>query len=178
MSKPTTLDYIILGLLRQEQLSGYRIRKTFEETALGNFGGSPGSIYPALNRLTKNEFIMKFPVTGTQKHEFGITATGSKVLKAWLEKSPDNNEIQKDLDLLILKFAFMDSMVDTYQKVEFLQRMLNALQLYLDELEDFYVHQKKMMPLTGQLSFEYGLLSYSTAIQWCENAIETILQDQ
>ena len=121
---------------------------------------------------------MKFPVTGTQKHEFGITATGSKVLKAWLEKSPDNNGIQKDLDLLILKFAFMDSMVDTYQKVEFLQRMLNALQLYLDELEDFYVHQKKMMPLTGQLSFEYGLLSYYTEIQLCENGLETIFQDE
>ena len=59
MKKTTTLDYIILGLIQENALSGYRIRKTFEDTALGNFGGSPGTIYPALNRLEQNKLISK-----------------------------------------------------------------------------------------------------------------------
>ena len=32
-------------------MSGYDLRKVFEETALGNYSSSPGAIYPALSRL-------------------------------------------------------------------------------------------------------------------------------
>ena len=68
--KITTLDYIILALLFGEEQSGYRLRKSFEESALGNFGGdSPGTIYPALKRLEKNEFVLKGNVDKQMKCE-------------------------------------------------------------------------------------------------------------
>jgi len=51
--KHTLLDYAILGLIQDHALSGYAIRKMFEETALGHYSSSPGTIYPALNRLQK-----------------------------------------------------------------------------------------------------------------------------
>ena len=59
--KPTLLDYAILGLIQDRPLSGYAIRKLFEETALGNYSSSPGTIYPALKRLQKLELISKIP---------------------------------------------------------------------------------------------------------------------
>jgi DNA-binding PadR family transcriptional regulator len=175
MIRCTTLDYIILGLLQQEPLTGYRIRKSFEETALGNFGGSPGTIYPALNRLTKNGLVIKIPIAQSEKFQFSITAPGLKMLKEWLGKIPEKEEVQKNLNLLILKFAFMDPHIDRYHKLDFLQNLLNESQDYLDELENYYVHEKESMPLNAQLSFEYGLLSYSTTISWCENAMEQLL---
>ena len=176
MARSTTLDYIILGILQQEPLTGYRIRKSFEETALGNFGGSPGTIYPALNRLTKNGMVVKIPIAQTEKFQFSMTDLGLKMLKEWLGKTPEKEEIQKNLNLLILKFAFMDPHIDRYHKLDFLQHLLNESQDYLDELENFYIHEKDSMPLNAQLSFEYGLLSYTTTISWCENAMETLLQ--
>ena len=48
---PTALEYALLGLLHQQPQSGYDLRKVFETTALGNYSGSPGAIYPALRRL-------------------------------------------------------------------------------------------------------------------------------
>lgn len=175
--RSTTLDYIILGLIQSQPLSGYRIRKTFEETALGNFGGSPGTIYPALKRLSKNELILKIPVADTVKFQFRITDQGLRLLKAWLSKTPEKEEIQKDVNLLILKFAFMDPLIDRYQKIEYLQQMLIEAQDYLEDLEHFYVHEKEMMSTTGQLSFEYGLLSYTTTINWCQNALERVMHE-
>jgi DNA-binding PadR family transcriptional regulator len=175
MIRSTTLDYIILGLLQKEPLTGYRIRKVFEDTALGNFRGSPGTIYPALKRLEKNEFILKLPIAETEKSQYSVSASGLNILKKWLEELPKKEMVQKDLNLFILKFAFMDSLLSRYYKLDFLQHLLIQSQDYLDELEDFYVQQKEMMPLTGQLSFEYGLLSYTTTISWCENAIERLL---
>ncbi len=57
--KPTLLDYAILGLIQNQPLSGYAIRKLFEETALGNYSSSPGTIYPALSRLQKFDLVEK-----------------------------------------------------------------------------------------------------------------------
>jgi len=174
--RSTTLDYIILGLLQNEPLSGYRIRKTFEETALGNFGGSPGTIYPALKRLSKNELIQKVSVAESDKFQFCITDLGLNLLKEWLSKTPEKEHVQKNVNLLILKFAFMDHLIDRYQKIDFLQHMLIESQDYLEELEQFYILEKEMMSQTGQLSFEYGLLSYTSTISWCENALDQIMK--
>ena len=176
MIRSTTLDYIILGLLQKQPLSGYRIRKVFEDTALGNFGGSPGTIYPALKRLEKNEFILKLPIAETTKFHYNVSSKGLDLLKIWLQELPKKELVQKDLNLLILKFAFMDSLLSKYHKLDFLQHLLIESQEYMDELEDFYVQEKEMMPLTGQLAFEHGLLSYTTTISWCEKALERLLQ--
>ena len=176
MTRSTTLDYIILGLLQKEPLTGYRIRKVFEDTSLGNFGGSPGTIYPALKRLAKNKLILKLPIAETEKFQYSVSDSGLDLLKNWLKELPKKEMVQKDLNLLILKFAFMDSLLSKYHKLDFLQHLLIESQDYLDELEHFYVQQKEMMPLTGQLSFEYGLLSYTTTISWSENAIERLLK--
>ena len=100
MKKTTTLDYIILGLLQKEHLTGYRIRKTFEETALGNFGGSPGTIYPALKRLETNKFISKENVEESSKSNFSITPEGLKQLRSWLEMPPTKMEVRKNMELL------------------------------------------------------------------------------
>jgi DNA-binding PadR family transcriptional regulator len=45
------LGYALLGLIHQKPSSGYDLRKTFTETAMGSFSNSPGAIYPALARL-------------------------------------------------------------------------------------------------------------------------------
>jgi len=170
MKNTTTLDYIILGLIQQEPLSGYRIRKTFEDTALGNFGGSPGTIYPALKRLEKNKLIEKQHVEGSSKSNFSITGTGLSELKLWLKAPPSTIEIRKNPQLLVLKFAFMDPMIPLEQKIEYLESMKYELENYLKELLDFFRKEKNTMPGTGRIAFEHGLLSYRASIEWCDLA--------
>jgi len=78
MTRSTTLDYIILGLVQKEPLTGYRIRKVFEDTALGNFGGSPGAIYPALKRLAKYKLILKLQIAESEKSQYCVSSDGYK----------------------------------------------------------------------------------------------------
>ena len=84
LTKPTLLDYAILGLIQDRPLSGYGIRKLFEETALGNYSSSPGTIYPALKRLQKFELVEKITQRRVTKTSFQITKKGVLVLKNWL----------------------------------------------------------------------------------------------
>lgn len=172
--KVTTLDYIIIGLIQEKPLTGYRIRKTFEDTALGNFGGSPGSIYPALKRLTSNHLIEKEPISSSQKFQFKITETGSHLLKNWLEKVPDDEEIRKGIDLLVLKFAFMDPLLNKEQKLAYLNVMKVKVQHYIHELEAYFEQEKGSMPINGRLAFQHGLLSYNSTLTWCKFAIKNL----
>ena len=175
MKKTTTLDYIILGLIQQEPLTGYRIRKTFEDTALGNFGGSPGTIYPALKRLEKNKLISKQHVEESTKSNFSISAEGLKQLRSWLEMPPSASEVRKNMELQVLKFAFMDPMTDSKRKIEYLETLKFELENYLKELEQFFRKEKNNMPQTGMIAFEHGLMSYQTSIEWCTRAKNSLL---
>ncbi len=172
--KVTTLDYIIIGLIQDKPLTGYKIRKTFEDTALGNFGGSPGSIYPALKRLISNHLIEKETISSGLKSHFKITKTGIRLLKLWLEELPEDEEVRKGIDLLVLKFAFMDPLLNKKQKLEYLFVLKIKLDNYLKELEAYFHEEKASMPLSGQLAFQHGLLSYNSTLDWCRLAIKTL----
>ncbi len=97
INKPTLLDYAILGILQNQDLSGYGIRKMFEETALGNYSSSPGTIYPALNRLQKFNFIVKKMQKKSEKHLFHINNKGLEALKLWLLLPLEKNDIEKKI---------------------------------------------------------------------------------
>lgn len=174
MKKTTTLDYIILGLIQRQNLSGYRIRKAFEETALGNFGGSPGTIYPALKRLEHNELISKKGLKDSSKSEYAITGPGRSELKAWLELPPSTEEIKKDPEVLVLKFAFMGNLLSKNNQTDYLRQMKEGLESYLMELQDFFHLENEDMPLTGRIAFEHGLMSYRTHLDWCDHALASL----
>lgn len=82
--KPTLLDFAILGLIQNQPLSGYGIRKVFEETAMGNYSNSPGTIYPAIKRLEKFELVERVLQQDTAKTRIQITKKGLLRLKEWL----------------------------------------------------------------------------------------------
>jgi DNA-binding PadR family transcriptional regulator len=47
------IDLAILGLLKEQELHGYEVKKRLAELPVGRFSVSFGSLYPALNRLEK-----------------------------------------------------------------------------------------------------------------------------
>ena len=78
--KTTLLDYAILGLIHEKAQTGYQIRKIFAETAMGNYSSSPGTIYPALNRLQKMDLVEKV------KGNIDVEAKGCEVIRFPPEK--------------------------------------------------------------------------------------------
>jgi len=169
--KPTLLDYAILGLIQGKPLSGYAIRKLFEETGLGNYSSSPGTIYPALKRLQKFELIKK---NEQGKTSFEITTDGIRILKNWFLKPVTKIEVVKKTDELLLRFAFMEALVDKKQKIIFLTTFRDLLNSYVKELQTYYNNESDKMPLHGRLSFQYGIDSSKTTLKWCKKAISQL----
>lgn len=171
---PTLLDYAILGLIQDNPLSGYAIRKMFEETALGNFSSSPGAIYPALKRLQRLNLVKKTAQGKTTKTSFKITKNGILVLQEWLSKSVEKTEVEKNTDELLLRFAFMETLVDKNQKIAFLTSFGNLLNSYIKDLQEYYYNESKSMPLHGRLAFQHGIDSNKTTLKWCKKAIKQL----
>lgn len=169
--KPTLLDYAILGLIQDQPLSGYAIRKLFEQTALGNYSGSPGTIYPALNRLQKFELVKKITQVKSGKNSFEVTAKGILILQKWFSKPIEKIEVERKTDELLLRFGFMEAMVDMEQKVSFLTSFRDLLQIHIKELQAYYDTESNNMPLHGRLAFQYGIDSSKTTLKWCKKAL-------
>jgi len=172
--KPTLLDYAILGLIQDQPLSGYAIRKLFEETALGNYSSSPGTIYPALNRLQKFELVKKNVQCKNGKTCFEITTNGILILQNWFLKPLEKIEVVKKTDELLLRFGFMEALVDKKQRINFLTSFHNLLNIYIKELQAFYNTESNNMPLHGRLTFQYGIDSNKTTMKWCKKAISQL----
>ena len=170
----TSLDYAILGLIHQEPLSGYGIRKQFETTALGNYSSSPGAVYPALDRLQKLGLVIKSRIADQKKDKFNCTDKGIATLKQWLLLPITIANVSKKTEELLLKFAFMDKLLNKHQKLEFLEAFQSQLKIYLEELKAFHAKEGDNLPLNGRLAFEHGIASYTATLKWCKNAITTI----
>lgn len=169
--KPTLIDFAILGLLQEEPLTGYGIRKLFEETALGNYSSSPGTIYPALKRLQKGTLIESVVQKTSSKSSFQITKNGILMLKNWFLKPIEKVEVEKKMDELLLRFAFMEKLIDKDHRINYLKSLSTILDLYIIELEAYYKMESEKMPLHGKLAFQYGIDSNKTALKWCEKAL-------
>ena len=171
MKKITTLDYAILGLLLADSMTAYGLRMAFEKTALGNFSSSPGSIYPACNRLRKLGLIIK---NEDERGLLEITDEGKSQMKSWLTKSITIEEVSKDSTIQILKFAFMDHLVTQIEKVTFLESFIQLTREYLRTLEDYHNSNKQQMPVHGRLSFEYGIATCRTQLNWAKSSLKYI----
>jgi DNA-binding PadR family transcriptional regulator len=173
--KPTLLDYAILGLIQDQPLSGYAILKLFKETALGNYSSSPGTIYPALKRLQKFELVKKQAQGENGKACFEITTNGILILKNWFLKPVEKIDVVKKTDELLLRFGFMEALVDKKQRINFLTSFHDLLNIYTKELQTFYNKESNKMPLHGRLAFQYGIDSNKTTLKWCKKAISQLV---
>ena len=172
--KPTSIDFVILGLIQGHPHSGYQIRKVFETTALGSHSKSPGTIYPALNRLQKLDFVEKIEQNKIGKAKYQITQKGINILQKWLIKPIERLEVEGKRDELFLRFAFMEPLIDKKQIINFLKSYHELLIIYIDNRIEYSKKDEHSMSQTARLVFEHGTESHKSTLKWCENAIKEI----
>jgi len=175
-SKISVLGYALLGLVHQKPSSGYDLRKTFTETALGSFSDSPGAIYPALNRLEKSGLIASTVEDSAGlrlRRIYQLTDAGDQALKQWLSQPVTRNEIVRGLDELMLRFAFMDLALGSDAAIALLRSMSSELDGYVPELKQYLRDLGPSMPLSAMLALDSGVRNYETLQHWVVYAVET-----
>src|SRR5439155_24864908 len=121
------LELAILGLLKEQTMHGYQLKKRLADT-LGSFWQvSYGSLYPALRRLQRQEAVeMIFPreEVGRRKNVYRITAKGEAVFAELLERAGQDATTD---DAFSVRLAFFK-----YLKPETRIRLLERRRAFLD----------------------------------------------
>jgi len=168
------LGYALLGLLGQQLLSGYDVKKIFATTPMAGFSDSPGAIYPALRRLEQAGQVRSEvkQMTGLRRRRvFRITPKGLASLKAWLAKPITEEDVVRRMGEVMLRFAFMDDALDGERSVEFLQELAGKLAGYIPSLHEYLEVHAAAMPVSGRLALESGIGEYEARLDWAKNAI-------
>ena len=173
--QPTTLGFALLGLLHQSPMSGYDLRKVFDETALGNYSSSPGAIYPALARLEELGLIQAAEDRTRSlrpKRLYSPSQQGTQVLREWLGRELSGDDVSRRLDELMLRFAFhwiLDSPVDTRRLLEGMQ---DQLRTHIDDLQAQRTLFPDNAPIHTRLALEAGIEQSRASLRWASQALK------
>jgi len=170
----TPLGYALLGLVHRQPSSGYDLCRLFETTPMAHYSSSPGAIYPALRRLEKQELI-----TGeTEKADslrprrvYRSTSAGEAALREWASARVTRDEVVRDLDMLMLRFALMGALVDRAAARRFLEELAGELEDYLGELEGHLEKVAAAGDPHGRLALESGIEQHRVLARWARRAL-------
>jgi DNA-binding PadR family transcriptional regulator len=174
MRKLTNLERILLGLLAEAPLSGYALRKRFASTPLGHFSDSPGSIYPALQRLQHRGFLRilkEKPANGRGARKFTVTPKALGELRHWLHASITRHEVLGNFDDLLLRFVFRAQMFGNASARQFVLELDNSVDQIVRELETYLTGPGSALPLASRLAVESGLEGYRGYVRWSHRAV-------
>jgi len=172
----SVLGYALLGLIHLKPSSGYDLRKTFAETAMGNYSSSPGAIYPALERLEYHGLIRGVveDTAGLRRRRlYHLAPKGDTELKKWLARPITQADVMRGAQELMLRFSFMDQALGADATIAFLARFRSALKSYFSGLESYLNDNAPLMPLSGRLALECGIRGYHGLYDWTSYAIST-----
>ncbi|WGM89299.1 MAG: PadR family transcriptional regulator [Candidatus Bathyarchaeota archaeon] len=102
-----TTQFLILGMLSKEPMTGYDIKKTVKKTNMDSFWDiSYGQIYPTLHTLEKEGAITKKVEINQNRPNrkiYSITSQGIKKLQDWLQKPAEPEKVKIET---LLKVGF------------------------------------------------------------------------
>ena len=172
--------YAILGILSQESLSGYEIKKLIEERLSFYWNESYGQIYPTLKELQKEGFLESNKVSQQgrpDKNVYRLTESGLAILRDWLEEPIDSEWLRLEL-LLKLSFGNQTSMCTNRKRIERFResveqrrRLMELFELNLKEvIDDHPDHPYQLVTVI------FGKKTYQAWLDWCEEAL-ALLED-
>ena len=177
MVKPnrnSTLAFALLGLIWQEPRSGYDLRKFFSSTPMISFSDSPGAIYPALHRLEQRGLVRGLVAEGLRRRRiFELTTRGGAEFRRWQTQPVVRSDVVRNLDALMLRFAFMDQFAEKGAALRFLKAFHKELAAYIPSLRKYLKSNREHMPQSGRLALESGIQAYETQLRWAKSAIRT-----
>ena len=177
----SALEAALLGLLNEEPMSGYALRKMFMTTPMGHFSDSPGSIYPALARLGAQGFVQGAVENARSlrpRKIYRVTPRGLARLEAWLGQPVTRQAVAGRFDLLLLRFVFMPRTIGLAASGRFLTELEHETAAYLADLRAVARAAARHMPLAGRLGLRAGIETYAAYLRWARLARRTIAKEQ
>lgn len=168
------MEFIILGMLIQESLTGYELKKCIDNGVGVLIKTSYGSIYPALQKLLKRNAISMVEDTnsGRSKKIYSINKQGKDEFMEWLVQPTNaaysyNNHLVKVYFFDLLEQDIRNQLLLEYEigNKNYLQK-LEKLEKGFQTLENKQAHYYKLSTLF------FGIVMLRQIIAWCEHVRE------
>jgi DNA-binding PadR family transcriptional regulator len=165
------LDYCLLGLIAQGDCSGYDIRKVLTQTPMRRYSDSPGSIYPALERLRQLALVRSVsdPASPRRRTSYQLTGAGRRALARWLGKPVTSDDLARGLDEVMLRLSFQHLAVDRSSLRRFLRTLARAANARAETLRT-YLRGTVAYPESALLALGAGLNTFVSLAQWAASA--------
>ncbi|MEK4511451.1 PadR family transcriptional regulator [Paenibacillus sp. FSL K6-2524] len=170
--------YVILGLLNEEDLSGYEIKRIIDLRLSFFWNESFGQIYPELKRLTLEGLIVTSDQTsnsGKESKKYSITNQGRQELQEWL-KVPVETELIRYEILLKLYFSnasTSSSMINHIKEFEINHRkqreLFQKFETQLKQNIDVHSNHRQILMVLA-----FGQQVWDTYAQWCEETVQSL----
>jgi DNA-binding PadR family transcriptional regulator len=163
----TTLDALLLYLVRGGVKSGYDVRALFQTTALNLFSDSPGAIYPALKRLEARGLLASAAeAAGRRKRSYRMTAEGEAQLTAWTALPLGPDDIARRQAETDLRYVIVANVAGPAQARAHLSQRAALEAAELARLEAFAAAAGEAMDRPARESFALGLSLVRTRMAW------------
>ncbi len=170
--------YAVMGLLSMGPMSGYDIKKRFEDIASNFWKESYGQIYPILKRLNAEGLAIrsiKKQVGKPDRHIYELTKEGHIELKSWLLE-PVEQHVGRHEILLKLIFGSKVSVEDNIEQIKHFQtnhiNELAQLQSVKTKIESDNC-DKPHLPY-WLMTIRFGELVNEALLKWSDEVLTTM----
>lgn len=170
--------YVILGLLNEEELSGYDIKKVIGIRMSFFWQESYGQIYPELNRMKEEGLIEQAEVKSSsrsklEKIPYRITELGRLEFKSWMEAENEKDHIRSEF-LLKMYFASEENTLEMRRHlVEFKQEAEQKVYLFemfhqeLTRIADVHNNHRQILKV-----IDLGLRQAKLYVEWSREMLK------
>jgi DNA-binding PadR family transcriptional regulator len=172
--------YVLLGLLQEEELSGYEMKRIIDIRMSFFWQESFGQIYPELSKMIEEGLIdfSNTESTGKTKREkirYKLTSIGEKELKLWMEA--ENEKDTSRSEFLLKMFLSTDKNVEEMRKhiVQFKEQSEQKLELFnlfdMQLNKDLEMHNNHRQILCV---LNLGIRQAQLYIDWSKEILESL----
>jgi PadR family transcriptional regulator AphA len=164
--------HLALGLLNQQPMSGYDIKRNLKILSWLIDGPSYGNIYSSL-RVLLHEGLVTMKVVPQENRPsrkvYNITEEGRRVLREWADQPIAANPSLKAF-VMRLTLAGSFSQAKLIAHLEQRRDQVSAHQVVLEETAASLVGA----PDEQRLMLEYGIALAATELQWIDSAVDRL----
>jgi PadR family transcriptional regulator, regulatory protein AphA len=176
-----SLEYAILGFLNYHPLSGYDLKKVFDNSVRHFWPADQSQIYRTLTRLTEHGWVEMLVIEQTERPDrkvYHITETGREEFLHWLAGP---TPIPDPRSAALIQVFFMGQMTDETILAKFTD-YAHTVRTILKGYEQLSRELAASMPdLTSKrehyfwfLTLDLGIRSMQAHLAWAENVIEQL----
>ncbi len=164
-------DYVILGLLAEQPLSGYMIKKIVDLRFKFFWSESFGQIFPALKALSAAGLVAECPQESASAHaakQYQITPAGKSALVEWLSQPVEKESLRLEILLKTYFSNYAQPNVMLGHLAAFEQshaQQLHILNLFQKELEQIPDEDENHREVLRVIDF--GLKANRAYLDWC-----------